>query len=566
MSKGFIHTPYLCKRGSLYHFRWTFSQAICNLIGKRETRIALGTGYKKTAVQRAIRLAASLQGFTARVQREAKMQTLTPDYVHSLLRQYRDSALAEREHWRSQSEPLSDQDIENELVAFRYLQRDTREQLSHHDYRRVAPGVDQLLRDNGIPHPADLPDPLRRQLSRGMLRVDAEMLDIEIRRTLGDYSQDFTAPQPPALNASPHSGKKISEAFAEYVSERIKGERWTEKTRLETEAMCRDLCEIIGDRTISLVTKEDMRTYKQVLMRLPPNRRKRPAYRDKTIAEIMAMSDIPQTLSVKTINDILGAMSSFFAWSVNQGYLTANPATGLRLAETRRADEQRAEFSAEQLRTMFLGEEYRARRSGAHDRMPYQFWLPLLGLFTGARIEELASLRVADIVTIDDIPMLDINTHDGKKRLKTANARRRIALHPELIALGFLDFVAARQKQCYADIFPELGIRRGRKGITASRWFARFLDRHGMQERELVFHSFRHTWINALKQAGVEKSLVQEMAGHDSGDGQGASVTFGRYGKQLRPAVQRQYLSQIQFNIDWSQLQGIWPTLMRSAE
>lgn len=562
MSRGFIHTPYLCKRGSLFHFRWTFSQAICNLIGKREMRIALGTGYKKVAVQRAIRLAASLQGFTARVQREATMQTLTPDYVQSLLRHYRDSALAEREHWRSQSEPLSDQDIENELIAFRYLQRDTQEQLKHHDYSRVAPGVDQLLAEAGTPS-APLPEPLRRQLSRGMLRIDAEMLGIEIRRTQGDYSQDFTAPQPPVLHASPQPAKKISDAFAEYVSERIKGERWTEKTRLETEAMCRDMCEIIGDRAISLVGKEEMRTYKQVLMRLPPNRRKRSAYRDKSIAEIMAMPDIPQTLSVKTINDILGAMSSFFAWAVNQGYLTANPATGLRLAETRRADEQRAEFSTEQLRTMFLGEEYRARRSGGHDRMPYQFWLPLLGLFTGARIEELASLRIFDIVSVEEIPMLDINTHEGKKRLKTANARRRIALHPELIALGFLDYVEAQKQRGYMDLFPELGVRRGRKGITASRWFARFLDRHGMTERELVFHSFRHTWINALKQAGVEKSLVQEMAGHDSGDGQGASVTFGRYGKQLRPAVQRQYLSQIQFDIDWSQLHGIWPTLMR---
>ena len=76
--------------------------------------------------------------------------------------------------------------------------------------------------------------------------------------------------------------------------------------------------------------------------------------------------------------------------------------------------------------------------------------------------------------------------------------------------------------------------------------------------RKKVFHSFRHTFINALKQNGVDLELARELAGH-----QGASITYALYGKDLMPGVQREILKRLDFwGIDFSPLAGKWKAML----
>jgi hypothetical protein len=51
--------------------------------------------------------------------------------------------------------------------------------------------------------------------------------------------------------------------------------------------------------------------------------------------------------------------------------------------------------------------------------------------------------------------------------------------------------------------------------------------------------------------------VAQEIAGHAN-----ESMTYGLYGKKLEPAVQLQYLSQIDFQIDLCPLKDVWRKLM----
>jgi integrase len=44
-----------------------------------------------------------------------------------------------------------------------------------------------------------------------------------------------------------------------------------------------------------------------------------------------------------------------------------------------------------------------------------QYWIPLLGFFTGARLNELCQLHLCDIKEIDNVWILDINEEDSKK-------------------------------------------------------------------------------------------------------------------------------------------------------
>ncbi len=559
MPKGFRSAPYLYRRGQVWYFRWTYPQSICNYLGKRELRLALKTGYKAEASRRAIALAARMQLFHAQMEQETAMHAFTPAEAQALLDRYLAEALAECEAWRCRSGPLTPTDVDAELLALRYIQKDTTEQLMYHDHQRIQSSVDVLLSDAGITLPPD--SPLRQQLARGLLRTSAQIAHIEIQRTLGDYT---TQVQPAAIGTElpvliPQP--KLSEIVPQYVAEKLQTRCWTERTAEEAAARFRDFEAILNDPPINQINKERMRQYKSVLMRLPANRHKVARYRGKSIEQILAMDDV-KPLAVKTINEYLATVAGLMGWAVDHGYLTDNPARSLKLQDHRDDDEQRAAFSKEQLERIFLCDEYRSMKSGPHARQPYQYWLPLLALFTGARIEELASLNLADIVDVDGVYVIDINTHAGTKRVKTRSALRKLAIHPSLIELGLLDYVRQVQDRGCTSLFPELSHRRGnRKGVTPSRWFARFLDRRGITGKEFVFHSFRHTLIDALKQSGVPEAIAQELAGHSSGK-EGKSVTFNRYGKKLQPAVQLQYLSQVGYEIDLTALKDAWRKLM----
>jgi integrase len=155
------------------------------------------------------------------------------------------------------------------------------------------------------------------------------------------------------------------------------------------------------------------------------------------------------------------------------------------------------------------------------------FWLPLLALFTGARRGELTGLRAADVAHDEIIGAVSIFiTADRKagKTLKTRHSARVVPVHPQLIKLGFLEFVevAAKERGSNAWLFPE--VAPGTTGAKAfSKWFGRYIGQHGITARGSVrrwpacrildlicpidetngLHQFRHSFIDALRLAGV---------------------------------------------------------------
>jgi hypothetical protein len=65
---------------------------------------------------------------------------------------------------------------------------------------------------------------------------------------------------------------------------------------------------------------------------------------------------------------------------------------------------------------------------------PHQYWVPLIGLYSGARIEEICQLEVNDVRESSGVWIMDIN-RNGDKRVKTAATLTLVGL--SLAALGF---------------------------------------------------------------------------------------------------------------------------------
>ncbi len=286
------------------------------------------------------------------------------------------------------------------------------------------------------------------------------------------------------------------------------------------------LTRIIGDMPIDQITRKDAHLFRETALKLPPRLHQLP---DQPLEQSIA--EATSTISVTTFNNYVKNLTTFFSYAVREGYCSRNPFDGLRVRQRRKVSEERSAFSAEDLKLLFN----RATYAPAHGQKPNQYWLPLLGLYTGARLNELCQLYTDDVVTIDGIACIHIRATRPDQKLKTASSERLVPLHSKLLELGFLAYVETVREVGSERVFPELTCHK-KHGYSAapSKWFTRVREQLGFRDdaAKKDFHSFRHTLADHLKQKGVAEALVGGLLGHQTG-----GITFGRYGKDFRPDV-----------------------------
>ena len=107
-----------------------------------------------------------------------------------------------------------------------------------------------------------------------------------------------------------------------------------------------------------------------------------------------------------------------------------------------------------------------------------------------------------------------------KLRLKNAASERDVPVHPELERLGFLQYVAAMRGAGEARLFPRLRPNvYGRLTAKWGEWFGPYLRNVcGLTDKRLVFHSFRHTFKQYARHAGIEEGVQRQIMGHSSTD------------------------------------------------
>lgn len=240
----------------------------------------------------------------------------------------------------------------------------------------------------------------------------------------------------------------------------------------------------------------------------------------KDIAEF-AVHLIETGNSPVTSRQKVGILKTIFNSAINKELLDKNPTDHFKLPY-KRPHKPRVGFTIEDLSRIFGSPIYTQGYLPLGGGKIACFWLPLLALYTGARLEELAQLQVSDIraakglgyyLSISDLA----NTG---AQLKNAHSRRNIPLHPVLIACGFLDHVRNRQEDSSKGgyLFPDLKINpRGKRSGYFSNWFSGYLRRKvGVSDTRKVFHSFRHTFKDLCRKHGIEEAVHDALTGHKS--------------------------------------------------
>lgn len=180
---------------------------------------------------------------------------------------------------------------------------------------------------------------------------------------------------------------------------------------------------------------------------------------------------------------------------------------------------------------------------------PWQFWVPLIALYTGARIAEITSLKTNYVFDKAGIHALKI------AGTKTKSSVRDIPIHQDLLQLGFLEFVTARRNARKEYLFDIKHHNQNGAGATVSKWYTAFKKEIGLNDEMKVFHSFRPTIVDHLKQAGASFEARCQYVGHDAGGGIHNKI-YGRNELNLRVIK-----TEVVEKIDWLKYCGWKPDL-----
>lgn len=322
---------------------------------------------------------------------------------------------------------------------------------------------------------------------------------------------------PKAINQPLQTSKTtLSEGFEMYLKDRQPRPR----TRSDWQTARERLQEFLGgDRCVDQINDEDVRDFRDAMLRYPSRVTAELEQLSFTERCDRAGSEGLKCLHPKTVNKNLNALSACFRWLVQNRYLKANPAEGIRAGVSRNPEPARLPFSNNDLKLVF-GAQYPKSSPQA------DFWLPWIALYSGARMEEIGKLRSSDFHEINGTPYFEIGG-----TVKTAASRRRVPVHRRLVSFGLLDLVEER-RQSEELLFD--GLRPAGKGeVTAaySKRFSRYLRKKvGVEDRRKVFHSFRHRFKDECRESDIPVDVQNALLGHSAssvgeGYGSGYSVT-----------------------------------------
>lgn len=182
-------------------------------------------------------------------------------------------------------------------------------------------------------------------------------------------------------------------------------------------------------------------------------------------------------LAAATVQKHMNAIKALLGVAVERSLIKNNPASRIRPPKAGRDEEDdREPFSRGDLKKLFASSLYTGGGIPEGGKGEASKWLPLLALFTGARVEELCQLRLDDFLEEEGVPFLYIRRKHAEQDTKNKGSIRRIPIHSELIRAGLLRYAQALKGKREEWLFPLLVADvKGNRSGNWTKWFGRFL-------------------------------------------------------------------------------------------
>lgn len=524
------------RRGAVYTWRRRVPLTLAEKWGRREVVRSLRTADRAEAARRARVLSFTADRLFDHIMADSE---LSPEQIEALAREWFADALVADEEARLNARygraVYTDADderdpVEADLEVLGWLEGEYREAIGYNDFSRVAVDAERILTQAGVP--VDRTSEAFKRLAQSLLRANVEVLRLARAWRVGDFAKEVVDPlfrteMSPVVVAQPTqqeratSSQPLREVLEVYAEAQVRDGKWVPVTKKNAVNKLKLFVEVMDGKPIDTVTRDDIRGWREVL--------------EET------------ELSNNSIRHHFKVVAAMFNWAKREGKASIdNPTKGLMPPAD---DPKRDAFTAEELTTLFRSPMYTGHSSASRRDVPgavvvkdFKYWFPLIGLHTGMRVEEIAKLRTADVRREDGVWCFDI------KKAKTRAGERLVPIHPRLIALGFLDHVGlVKHERLWPELTPN---SEGNYSPRFVVWFPGYRRLINIDRDGLVFHSFRHSFVSRLEEAGVDNVKIARIVGHKI-----TNITAGTYGGKLfTPSKRLECFKDLDFGVDLGHL------------
>ena len=408
-----------------------------------------------------------------------------------------------------------------------------------------------------------------QKLCVGIHKAQIKLLPIEIKHRLYDFSYREEPPEifPEVFDKLPEKEREpesiltpkekpvptLRKVIDEYTKLKIELNKWKPNTIRNYEPKINAMLQVLGDGPVNQITIEDTRRLAKLLELLPPGFARLKEYKDLSGIRTKDLKDKhDNTMDVTTRRGYLIFARQIFSFAEENEWVIKNPViSGIIPGKKQNPRDQKLPLDdPEDLARIFKKEVF-FKWSKKH---PSRFWIPLLGLYTGCRLEEMASLYCEDVFEHEGLWCIDINeNHD--RSVKTKNSIRTVPLHPFLVEhLRFPQYVNMIKAKGNDRVFPDLKIEHFKYSNRFTKRFGYFLrNKVGIKDKKKTFHSLRHLVTNHLmNKPGMKsmESLVKELTGRA-----GKTETRRTYFKGYRSDVlYKECIIKLEYKVDLSHL------------
>lgn len=426
------------------------------------------------------------------------------------------------------------------------LASEYREAYARRDPSIVHPETAAELKKRGASF--DRSSPEFQKVALSVLRAHARAYGDMEKRHKGE---DVPTPSFPVAVSR---GPLLSEAFKVWKdggSGNAKGARKPgDNMIIEAEQAVRYFTELHGDMRLADITRGKAREFRDAIAKvpkgLPANLRKLPL--PKLLERDLSAFPLRHATTINKTLQIIGGIVSRAAKAglLDDVSLTFTNPFGKDIKYDVDADDEtsRGIFAKADLTAILTSAVYVDHLRPVGGGGEAAFWLPLIAMMTGMRLNEIAQLRVCDLRQDEDdgeVWFFDIG-RSGGRRTKNKTSIRRVPVHSELVRIGLLKYRAwlikrgaGSEDALWPDVKSEA---KGTRSAAWSKWINRYMrEECGIDESGKVFHSFRHTFKRMARDAGLNEEIHDALTGHANKGSVGRSYGAGYSIKPLADAM-----------------------------
>lgn len=324
---------------------------------------------------------------------------------------------------------------------------------------------------------------------------------------------------------SAKAGLTIEEAANRYLTHK----KLPAKTVSEVRLALRLFMEVVGNKTLETITREDCRTYLEHL----------------SMQQIggKTAGSVQRSIAPGTVKKRIGFITSIINHSLDRGWFDGtNPASNIRLSSfVQKSDVAvmpiKRRLKVDEINKILQHPWFTGCRSSAEPHLPgnhrlagSEYWAVVVALFTGCRAGELGGLRIAEVQL--DVPHPHLIIQNNEYRRTKGGYARNVPILDALIDIGFADYVDRIRRSGADRLFPDWTARKARtasdgdfpawSNAAVIRAFNRTVIpaalgdtlRQGAR-REVTFHSLRGAFKSMLgTNHNVPTNIVHEIVGH----------------------------------------------------